>query len=249
LAEVLLPIHLEQRAARIGKSRIYYETGGEGPAVVLLHGLCGSSRWWVKNTAVLAGRFRVFVIDLIGFGRSHGQRFVLEETAGLIGAWMEQTGIPCFHLVGHSMGGLVAAELAAQRPGQVDRLVLVDVAALPPGRTIPGSALRLFPAVVYMPLDFLPVLVTDALRAGPLTLLRATYAIHQARLTADLAQVAGRTLIVWGEHDMLLPAAGGRALHEGLAGSQFAMLRGAGHNPMWDRAKEFNRIVMDFLAQ
>jgi pimeloyl-ACP methyl ester carboxylesterase len=244
-----LPIPLEQRIAQFGKARIFYETSGNGPAVVLLHGLSGSSRWWRKNTSILAERFRVYAIDLIGFGRSRGQRFVLEATAGLILAWMEQTGEDCFHLVGHSMGGLVAAELAAQNPGRVGQLVLVDVAAVPRGRTVTGSILRLFPALAFMPADFLPVLLTDALRAGPLTLLRATYAIHQAHLAADLSQVANRTLIVWGEHDMLLPVSRGRELQEALPGSRFSVLRGAGHNPMWDRAEEFNRLVTSFLLE
>ncbi len=243
-----MSVLIEQRVAQVGKARIYYETGGDGPAVVLLHGLSGSSRWWRKNTHALARSFRVYVVDLIGFGRSRGQRFVLEETAGLIAAWMDGLGAERFHLVGHSMGGLVAAELAAQYPERVNRLVLVDAAAVPIGRTLFGSALRLVPAVAYMPLDFLPVLVTDALRAGPLTLLRASYAIHQADITADLARIAARTLIVWGEHDTLLPVERGRALHQALPGSEFVVMRRAGHNPMWDRAEEFNRAVEEFLT-
>ncbi len=246
-AEQRIPI--EQRVAQVGTAHIYYEASGEGPAVVLLHGLSGSSHWWQKNTPVLARNFCVYVIDLIGFGRSRGQRFVLEDTAGLIAAWMEAIGAETFHLVGHSMGGLVAAELAAQHPERVNRLVLVDAAAVPIGRTLIGSALRLIPAIGYMPLDFLPVLFTDALRAGPLTLLRASYAIHQADITADLARIAARTLIVWGEHDTLLPVERGKSLHQALPGSEFIVVRHAGHNPMWDRAEVFNEMVERFLKR
>ena len=237
-----------QQVTQLGSTRIYYETGGDGPALVLLHGLSGSSRWWRKNIFTLARDFRVYVIDLIGFGRSRGQPFILAETAGLIAAWMDSLDTERFHLVGHSMGGLVAAELAAQQPGRVDHLVLVDAAVVPAGRNIVGSALRLLPALVYMPLDFLPVLVGDALRAGPLTLLRASFAIHRADITASLGQIAARTLIVWGEYDMLLPVSLGLALHQALPGSEFKVVRGAGHNPMWDRAAEFNRVVRDFLG-
>ncbi len=235
--------------ARVGSGRIYYETGGDGPALVLLHGLSGSTRWWRKNSVVLARDFRVFVIDLIGFGRSRGQRFGLPEMVRMVAEWLDTTGVERFHLIGHSMGGLVAAELAARYPRRVGRLVLVDAAAVPPGRTVLGSMLRLLPALWYMPLDFLPVLVTDALRAGPLTLLRATSAIHQADITANLARIASRTLIVWGEHDMLLPATRGEELHQALPGSQVIIVRGAGHNPMWDRAEEFNRVVKEFLKE
>ena len=237
----------EQRMTQVGRDRVYYEVGGDGPAVVLMHGLSGSTRWWARNTAVLAKRFRVYVVDLIGFGRGHGQRFVLENTAGLIAAWLDGIGVDTCHVIGHSMGGLVAAELAAQRPERVDHLVLVDAAALPLGRTIVGSALRLVPALAFMPVDFLPVLVTDALRAGPLTLLRATRAIHQADISADLAHIAARTLIIWGEDDTLLPASRGAELHLALPGSEFVVVRGAGHNPMWDQPARFNRLVTRFL--
>lgn len=242
-------MEFEQRTAQIGNARIYYETAGSGPALVLLHGLSGSTRWWRKNMPVLARDFRVYVVDLIGFGQSRGQPFILEETAGLIAAWMDRIDAERFHLVGHSMGGLVAAEVAAQQPGQVDHLVLVDMAALPPGRNIFTSALRLVPAVVYMPLDFLPVLVRDALRAGPRTLLQASFAIHQADIRASLGQIAARTLIVWGEHDMLLPVSLGHALHQTLPGSEFHLVRGAGHNPMWDRADEFNQVIRRFILE
>jgi pimeloyl-ACP methyl ester carboxylesterase len=147
------------------------------------------------------------------------------------------------------MGGLVAAELAAMRPERVDHLVLVDMAAMPPGQNIFSSALRLLPAVRYMPLDFLPVLLGDALRAGARTLLKASFAIHNADIRASLGNIAARTLIVWGEHDMLVPVSAGLALHQALPGSEFHVVRGAGHNPMWDRAEEFNGVVRAFLGE
>lgn len=237
----------EQKYAQVGSSRVYYEVAGEGEAVILLHGLSGSSRWWRKNILPLAQHFRVYVVDLLGFGRSRGQRFVLAETAGLIEAWMSQIGETCFHLVGHSMGGLVALELAARVPDRIDHLVLVDAAVLPLGRTILGSFLRLFPALFYMPADFAPVLLIDALRAGPLTLLRATYALHRVDITDDLARIAARTLLVWGRHDWLIPPTSGEWLHDMLPGSEWVVLERSGHNPMWDQAEAFNRLVQDFL--
>lgn len=238
---------LESRFARIGEKRVFYQVAGYGPAVVLLHGLSGSGRWWDRNILPLAERFRVYSVDLIGFGGSSGQRFVLEETAEIIAHWMEQVGEERYNLVGHSMGGLVSAELASRYPKRLDRLVLVDAAALPMGHTIVRSAFNLAGALRWMPWDFAPVLFKDALRAGPLTLLRASQAIHQADITEDLKKIAARTLIIWGEHDALLPARRGAELHQALPGSEFVIIQGAGHNPMWDRAGEFNRVVMAFL--
>ena len=238
---------LELCREKVGEATVAYSVAGNGPALVLLHGLSGSARWWGKNVAALAAHFRVYVVDLIGFGRSRGQRFVLEEAPAILAGWAEQVGVDHFHLMGHSMGGWVAVELAVQHPEWINRLVLVDAAAAPLGRSWWNSALRLAPSLVYMPLDFLPVLVGDALRAGPLTLLRASRDLHRIDNQADLEKLAARTLIVWGEHDQLLPVAYGRNLQQALPGAEFVVLSGAGHNAMWDRAERFNRLALAFL--
>jgi pimeloyl-ACP methyl ester carboxylesterase len=145
------------------------------------------------------------------------------------------------------MGGLIAAQIAARQTTLVDRLVLVNAAAVPLGRTMLGSAIRLPVAARYMGFSFLPVLFTDALRAGARTLLRAALDIHHADITAELSRIASRTLILWGEYDPLLPLDRGYRLQAALPEAQFAVIRGAGHNPMWDRPREFNRLVLDFL--
>ncbi len=238
----------EQQSLAVGDQHIFYQVGGSGQPVVLLHGLSGSGLWWARNIRPLAEQFRVYVVDLLGFGRSRGQRFMLDQAAGLLVSWMDLLGKERFHLVGHSMGGLVSAELAATHPERVDRLVLVDAAVLPLRRSLFNSMLRLAPALYRMPVDFWPTLLTDALRAGPLTLLQATLALHRADITVQLERLAARTLIVWGEYDHLLPEKGGRLLHESLPGSAYVVVRGAGHNPMWDRAAMFNRLVIDFLG-
>src|SRR6476469_2462268 len=123
---------LERRRATIGPATIAYGVAGIGPPVVLVHGLSGSSRWWRRNIGALTPYRRVYVIDLIGFGASHArQRFALAEASSYLIRWMDQLELERVSLVGHSMGGLIAAELAADAPDRVDRLVLVDPAALP----------------------------------------------------------------------------------------------------------------------
>ncbi|NJN19513.1 MAG: alpha/beta fold hydrolase [Oscillochloris sp.] len=126
---------LAQHVAQIGAATVAYQTTGTGPSLVLIHGLAGSSRWWRHNVPVLAHHFRVYTVDLIGFGGSKGgTRFVLNEAPAILGAWMQQiVGEPAV-LAGHSMGGLVAADLAASTPELITRLVLVNAAAMPLGR-------------------------------------------------------------------------------------------------------------------
>lgn len=240
-------IVIESTSLRTGAATVYYQVAGEGKPLVLLHGLSGSGRWWVKNIRPLAEDFRVYVVDLVGFGRSRGQPFLLRESSRILQDWLDDLGVDEFSIAGHSMGGFVAADLAARIPGRVDRLILVDAAAVPIGRSLIREAFGLVEALRYLPFDFLPVLAADALRAGPVTLARAIHDIMRADMTADLSKIEADTMIIWGEHDTLMPLEMGERLRAALPQARFEMIQGAGHNPMWDRPEEFNRLVRDFL--
>jgi len=237
------------RVAQAGPARIYFETAGGGSPLVLLHGLSGSTRWWRKNTPFLAQHFQLFAADLAGFGRGRGQRFRLADAAPLLLDWLEQLGLPSFDLMGHSMGGYIAADMAAQAGGRVRRLVLVDAAGVPFRRSLLRSTLALAESLPTVPHDFFPVLMGDALRAGPLTLARASLQVLASQLGRRLAQIHAETLIIWGENDRLLPLEMGHRLHQALPQAQFMVIPGAGHNPMWDQPELFNRAVLEFLRQ
>ena len=242
-------VEIERRRIQIDSVPIAYEVAGVGPPTVLLHGLSGSGRWWARNVGPLSRRFRVHVVDLLGFGGSRGQPFVLAEAAAYLAAWMERLDLPRASVVGHSMGGFIAADFAAAFPERVERLVLVDAAALPfdarhlrRPRGLVGVARRL-------PLRFLPILATDALRAGPVTIARAARELLRSDLGPRLATIAAPTLVVWGEHDTLVPLAVGEQLARALPDGRLVVIPRAGHNPMWDQADEFNRVVADFLSE
>jgi pimeloyl-ACP methyl ester carboxylesterase len=235
---------------RVGNDEIAYREVGAGPPLVLIHGLSASGWWWSRNLDALARHFHVHVIDLVGFGRSrNGGRFVLTQAADQIVRWMDALGMPKASVVGHSMGGFIAAELAARQPARVDRLVLVDAAVLPLSKhplRLAGGALGF---LRYAPVTFTPILLTDAVRAGPITLLRASWQLLSADLRDVLPQIAAPTLVVWGERDSLVPLALGRDLAARLPGARLVTFPGVGHNPMWDRPHEFNRVVLDFLTR
>ncbi len=95
---------------------------------------------------------------------------------------------------------------------------------------------------------FLPLLVHDALRAGPLTLLRAARALLAADVREDLHHIVAPTLLLWGENDTMTPPALGAVLREEIANSRLLILQDAGHVPMFDRSQEFNAAVLAFLA-
>lgn len=237
-----------RQRTKIGKATITSAAVGAGQAVLLIHGLSGSSRWWQRNVAALAANFRVYSIDLIGFGDSRGYAFALDEAAEYVARWIDAVGIERAHVVGHSMGGYIAADLAATHPECVNRLVLVDAAVLPFAMRYDQHARSLVREFFQLPPSFYPILVGDALRAGPITLLGAASEVIHVDLRPKLAQIRAPTLLVWGERDAIVPLSLGQQLAAQLPHSELVILKQAGHNAMWDRAQEFNRAVVPFLA-
>ena len=244
-------IELSRREVRVGGYPVRYEVAGEGEPVVLVHGLSGSTRWWSRNVGALSERYRVHLVNLPGFGaaRRSGPRFVLAEAPSWLLAWMEAVGLERAHLVGHSMGGYLCLRLAASRPEVVRKLVLVDPAGVPPGRTMLGHLVPLLLAARHGTPSFLPVLVRDALYAGPFTLLRATRDLLGEDIREDLRRVEAPTLLVWGEKDVLIPPSVGDLMRAEIPGSSLLVIEGAGHNPMFDRPKEFDAALLDFLGK
>jgi pimeloyl-ACP methyl ester carboxylesterase len=229
---------------QIGSAKIYSEVVGAGPPVVLLHGLAGSSRWWEKNVGALAQSHEVHTIDLVGSGKSAG-RFVLHETANILATWMERCDLERATLVGHSMGGHIAADMAATHPQLVERLILVDAALNIAGASQPaGQALS---ALSYLPFGMLPLIVPEALRAGLPKLAQTAMDLMKTDMGPALEQIRAPTLVVWGEHDPCVPLSFGYRLASMLPGKALAVISGAGHVPQWERPAAFNRVVTTFL--
>ena len=232
---------------------LVYEAVGAGPPVVLVHGLAGSSRWWERNVGALTGRFRVYVVDLVGFGRSRGgvwrpHRFDLSRAAPHLVTMLDEFGIARASFVGHSMGGLIAAGLAADFPERVERLVLVDAALLTFDPGLRRRAVGLARALHRSPADLLPLLARDALRAGAGTLGVATLQLLRADWRTKLERIRAPTLVVWGEGDSIVPVSIGREIARHVAGARLVMLPRCGHNPMWEAPAAFNDLVVRYLS-
>lgn len=109
--------------------RLAYDATGEGPPLIILHGLFGSARNWQSPARRLAGHFRVICVDQRNHGRSaHTAGFDYTDMAADLGALMDELGLPAANLVGHSMGGKTAMSFALAHPERVTRLVMVDIA-------------------------------------------------------------------------------------------------------------------------
>jgi pimeloyl-ACP methyl ester carboxylesterase len=234
----------------LDNARLYYQTAGSGDPVVLIHGLSASSRWWHRNIDALAKHFKLYVIDLIGFGRNRGRRrFVLDESAALLARWMETIGLERAHIVGHSMGGFIAAHLAAEYPEEVDRLVLVDAAVPLPRKSRLQHLAQLSREMRYTPPQFLHLLATDALLAGPRTVVSAANQILVADLEPELGRISAPVLLIWGEGDPLVPLAIANRLEELIPNACRCVIPNSGHKPMLERPDEFNAAVIEFLTE
>src|SRR4051794_39466652 len=152
---------LERRTIELHGHPVSYRLAGEGPALVLIHGITSSSRTWERVLPALAEHHTVIAPDLLGHGESAKPRgdYSLGAYASGIRDLLVALGHPRATVVGHSLGGGIAMQLAYQFPERVERLVLVNSGGL--GRevnlmlraaTLPGSE--------YV----LPVLCAPALR-------------------------------------------------------------------------------------
>lgn len=220
-----------------------YRVAGRGAPVVLVHGLSGSWRWWQPVLQPLAEHRRVHVLDLprLGMGLPAGQ------LTGWLGRWLDAAGIESADLIGHSLGGLIAAELAAEQPGRVDRLVLVAPAGIPCGNTVFSRGVRLL-GTLYDVRGRLPTVVGDAVRAGPFSLLRGALFASDRDLSVELASVRARTLLVWGKDDRLLPPRIAAQWQQVLPGLQLVHIPG-GHVPMWEAPGQLASCLVAFLDQ
>ena len=105
---------------------------GEGPAILFVHGLSGCWPNWLEQLCPFAATNRVIAVDLPGFGHSPGSggEISMEGYARLMDGLLAHLGIARATVVGNSMGGLIAAEMAAAHPDRVERLVLISAAGM-----------------------------------------------------------------------------------------------------------------------
>ena len=221
---------------------------GDGPPLILLHGLAASWAWWRRNIPALAASYRVTAVDLPGFGGTHPDaRFVLDEAPGQVVDLMADVGIDRAHVIGHSMGGVVAGGIAADHPERVDRLVLVDAGfiALDPSwrHRISGSIATL----PWSSWSMAPNLVRDVWRSGLIRMAGATKEVLGNDWQAKLPSIQAPTLVVWGEHDGICAPIIGRQISASIPGAMLVVIPGAGHNPMWERHAAFDEAVLAFL--
>ena len=221
------------------KGTLYARTAGDpsNPALVLLHGGGAASRMWKQQLSGLSERYHVIAPDLPGFGRSggpHSLQACADAVVDLIG-----TSRPV-HLCGMSMGAFVAAQVAADHPASVVRLILQGASIRPAERG--RRALRFYrsrPGWWYMK-------VASDLHDRP-TLLAMVDAAEEADMSGLLPRIAAPTLVLCGARDKeCLPDA--QPLVDAIPRAYLVVVPHTGHLMPVTAAKVFNTIVDGFLA-
>ncbi len=253
----------------------YLQAGEVGPPVVLLHGWAAFKELWWSTLVALAPRYRAFALDLPGHGDSPlRERFTMLNVADTIAHFCDEQGLREVALVGHSMGGNVALELALRRPDLVRCLALVapaaDAHALPPyvglyvhpihGWTILRVA-RLIQGVMRPVGDLVPHMhgnglvrpflrrVAYASRHDPTAMRALLSSMFDNPLSARAKDLRVPTLVVNGQFDSVVPPAEARRIANAIPQARFSLVRGAMHNPMDERPAAFERVLMQFLNE
>lgn len=229
--------------------KLHYRVTGRGDPIILIHGLSGSTGWWRYNVPVLALQHRVYLLDLVGYGHARRQKALgLSGDVTLISAWLQTLDLQNVTLIGHSMGGHVALRVAEQNPDRVSALVLACASGLLKGNLV-RLALRLPHAGLKGRSTFLPRILFDSTRAGLPNLWRSGQGVLADDVQPRLERVKARTLVIWGERDVVIPSVLGRALAAGIPGAKYVEIPRAGHVVMVDAPRQFNRAVLSFLSE
>jgi pimeloyl-ACP methyl ester carboxylesterase len=164
--------------------------------------------------------------------------------------WLSALNVHRAVVVGHSLGGYLAALLAARSPKLIAGLVLVDPAIFPPDYGWERLGIGLLRAPFHLSLNFIPTLLRGSVAAGPITLVSAARDLLNCTILNELKTIHVQTLLLWGNADTVVPSALSSSIKAAMPGPVTGPveLRG-GHVAMWDDPEGFNKAVTGFASQ
>ena len=248
---------------------IHYFDVGNGPVVVLLHGLGSRKEDWLPVIEPLAQKYRLLIPDQIGYGRSDKPLldYSIQTYVDFLSEYLRQLKVEKASLVGESLGGWIAGLYTAELSGgahlvPVEKLVLVDAAGLKQDKPIPNlnpSSLvdmrAMMEAVYYdtswLNEDALRKIFTDKLATKDGYTVRSVLsnpALGIERMDDKLANIKVPTLVAWGKQDKLLPISSGERYAAGIAGAKMVSFDKCGHVPAIEKTEEFVTAVAAFLS-
>lgn len=264
------PVPPNAGLAAVNGTRLYYDTAGHGPAVVLVHGGLVDSRQWDDQMAPLSKRFRVVRYDLRGYGKSQEPSGAFSHVEDLR-ALLDYLKIDRATVIGLSLGGMVAADFALENPARVQRLVFVGSGLRGDVQPTDEKSLRAYQvggregAAKYFE-AFLDADLLAGVRNRPAALERMRRMmienfdalaylgpgkiIYPAAPTIErLGDIRVPTLVVIGSLDGLALRNIADTMAQKIPGARKVVIDGASHHPPVETPHEFNRILLDFLQK
>ena len=253
-------------------ARIAWEAEGpeDAPAVLLIMGLAYPAAMWFRLVPALAERYRVIRVDNRGAGRTGdvpGAPYTVETMAGDCLAVLDAAGVDAAHVVGISMGGLMAQEIAltapervlslcltATHPGIAHAVVNPDAMAMlmKRGEMTPQEAAEASVPYNYAPATSRERIEEDWAVRFPLAATNEGY-LAQAMGTSQwdgfdrIPGITTRTLVLHGELDALVPPENGRILAERIPGAELVLVPDANHVLMTDQPEQVAKVLLDWL--
>ncbi len=253
--------------APVQGTQIYYESHGDGPAVVFAHGAGGNHLSWWQQIPFFSQRFRCIIFDHRAFGRTAdgegeaklGRRGFHDDLRDLL----DHLGIEQARIVAQSMGGRTAVGFALRNPGRCTAMVLAGTT----GGAVDDEIREMQAAYRETDIGRLPLLkraVSPELKERALDLdflYRSIARLNPPRASDFLAPIAGYRgssaerlahagfpiLFLVGEHDAITPPEVIERCHRAVPGSAYVRIADSGHSSYFERPAEFNAAVMAFL--
>lgn len=245
-------------------TKIQLLKGGRGDPLLYLHS-AGGEVMWLPFFAALSQHFTVYFPAHPGFSQSEGLEKIdtMEDLVFHYTDLMDQLGLEKPGVVGLSLGGWLAAELATRYSQRIRKLILIDAVGLrvegePVADIFAATPEETRRLVFYDPESELArTFVPDVPPPEVLeTVLKAREAtarvgwnpyLHNPKLRERLYRIIVPTLVIWGDSDRLVPVGHGRAYQQGIAGSRLVLLEKCGHAPPLEKPEETARLIVDFF--
>jgi len=238
--------------APVNDIEMYYAVYGEGDPLILLHGGLGNADYWANQVPAFAERYQVIVADSRGHGRStrSDQPYSYQLMASDVLALMDHLQIDRASLVGWSDGGIIGLDLAINHPDRLDKLFAFGANYNVGGLRGDVADSEVFNAYIekagtdYERLSKTPTEYEAFLQAiGEMWSTQPNYTADQLR------SISVPTMIADGAHDEGIKQEHTKEMAELIPGAELLIMPDVSHFAMWQKPAEFNRAVLDFLAE
>ena len=245
----------------IDNKKIYYEVEGEGKPLILLHGWLASSETMKPLQQHLSRNFKVYNVDIIGFGKSElpDKPMNTNDFGDFLAKFIEQLNIENPILIGHSHGGRTVINYAGRKLGKINKIVLIDSAGIKPKRRINyyikiytykivKKILKLFPKnLERIRKKVLNKFGSADYKASPEILRKTMNIIINENQKEIMKNINVPTLMIWGDKDTATPLNDAKQMEKLIPNSGIAVLEGTGHFSYLEKLPQCCIILDEFL--